>query len=317
MKSIGIDIGKTTFVTGFHTEKKSCVKTFQNDEVGYSKLINWINSFDLSKCHYCMESTGKYGVALARYLYDHQYAISIVNPFRIKHFAKSCMQRNKTDALDALTIAEFCQVHQPSLWSPLPENILKLQSLSNRLSQVEALKMQEINRLECETDEVILKSIRKMIEGCDKQIASLETSLQTLIENDHPLAQKARLMQSICGVGNKISWAMLLLLGQEGRFQSAKQLCAYIGINPSQRQSGTSLNQSSISRMGNAKFRKILYMPTLCAITHNPIIRKFYQRLVANGKPKMVAVIAAMKKLVFLIFGVVKNKIPFDPNYQK
>ena len=137
-----------------------------------------------------------------------------------------------------------------------------------------------------------------------------------LIANDESLASKASLLKTIKGVGNKTIYVVLSHLGDPEQFQSPKQFAAYIGINPGHKQSGTSLNQSALCKIGDPYIRKMLYMPTLSATQCNPLIKTFYQRLISNGKPKMVAVCAAMRKLVFIIFGVLKSGVPFDPSYQ-
>jgi hypothetical protein len=106
-----------------------------------------------------MESTGKYGFALADYLFNQGEKISIVNPFKIKHFAKSLMLRNKTDNIDAMLIAHYCQSHSPVLWSPKPAKIQRLRALLKRMAQLEAMQRQDKNRLELENNAGIIKSI--------------------------------------------------------------------------------------------------------------------------------------------------------------
>lgn len=183
------------------------------------------------------------------------------------------------------------------------------------MSQLEGIMRQEKNRLELENDPDIIKSIDTMLAHCKTEINAIETLMAELIAKDEILATKANLLKSIKGVGNKTIYLVLSHFGDPKQFQSAKQFAAYIGINPGHKQSGTSLDQSAISKIGDPYMRKMLYMPTLSAIQCNPLIKTFYQRLVDQGKPKMVAVCAAMRKLLFIIFGVLKNEIEFDANY--
>jgi len=317
MSFIGLDIAKLTFVACVRDDGKSITREFDNTEVGFANLQEWVTECGLSAPHYCMESTGKYGVALAEFLYASQEKVSVVNPFRIKHFAKSLMLRNKTDKVDAILIAQFCQTHSPKLWSPKPAKLQRLRALLKRLSQLGKMQQQDKCRLELESDPDIIKSINTMLVHFKSEITAIENMLEELIANDDVLASKATLLNSIKGVGNKTIYLVLSYLGDPNQFSSAKQFTAYMGINPGQKQSGTSLNQSSISKVGDPYIRRMLYMPTLSAIQCNPLIKEFYQRLLANGKPKMVAVCAAMRKLIFIIFGVLKNDMVFDPNYQK
>jgi len=315
MTYIGLDIAKLTFVVGIKQQDTYHVKEFDNQESGFAEMTKWIDDFDIRQAHYCMESTGKYGFALAAYLYKNKQTISVVNPFKIKHFGKSLMLRNKTDQVDAKLIAQFCEVHKPSAWTPKSQDIERLSSLTKRLLQLEKMLRQDKKRLELETQNEVIESINKLGEELQKQIDSIENLIAQTIANNDELVKNASLLKSINGVGNKTIYCVLSKLGHPKQFQSAKQFAAYIGINPEHKQSGTSLNKSSISKMGDRNLRKILYMPTLSAIQCNPLIKEFYQRLVANGKPKKLAVCAAMRKLLFIIFGVLKHETKFDINF--
>ena len=176
---------------------------------------------------------------------------------------------------------------------------------------------QDKKRLELETQIDVIESINTVGKTLQKQIKSVENLIGQTIANNDELVKNASLLKSINGVGNKTIYCVLSKLGDPKQFQSAKQFAAYMGINPEHKQSGTSLNKSSISKMGDRGLRKMLYMPTLSAIQCNPLIKEFYQRLVANGKPKKLAVCAAMRKLVFIIFGVLKHETEFDINFTK
>ena len=129
MSYVGLDIAKLTFIACVKQHDKSVTHEFDNTIKGFDALQKWVTTVSLTAPHYCMEATGKYGIALADFLYRQQEKVSVVNPFSIKHFAKSLMLRNKTDNVDAILIAQFCQTHSPSLWSPTPENIQHLKRL--------------------------------------------------------------------------------------------------------------------------------------------------------------------------------------------
>ena len=315
MSSIGIDIAKLTFVGAVKVGDDTTTHEFNNTTEGFADFHQWVATFGLTNTHYCMESTGKYGFALAEYLFTQNEKVSMVNPYKIKHFAKSLLLRNKTDKLDAGLIAHYCQVMQPTLWSPKPAKIQRLRALLKRMSQLESMMRQDKNRLELENDLDIIKSINMMLEHFKTEINTIENLIAELIANDVNLANKASLLKTIKGVGNKTLYLVLSHFGDPDQFESPKQFAAYMGINPAHNQSGTSLDQSSLSKVGDPYIRKMLYMPTLSATQCNPLIKAFYQRLVNNGKPKKLAVCAAMRKLIFIIFGVLKNQTEFDPNY--
>lgn len=118
MSYVGIDIAKLTFVAAVKIEGNAVTHNFDNTPNGFAKLHEWITDFGLSKPHYCMESTGKYGFSLAEYLFMQGEKISMVNSYKIKHFAKSLLLRNKTDKIDAVLIEHYCQAMLPSLWVP-------------------------------------------------------------------------------------------------------------------------------------------------------------------------------------------------------
>ena len=315
MGIVGLDIGKLTFVACLILDKKLVKQEFKNHDEGFHKLLEWVKNYDNASLHYCMESTGKYGYALAHYLYSQKEIISIVNPAKIKYFGKSFLLRNKTDKVDAELIAKFCQTRHPRSWKPKSANINRLSALLKRVNQLTLMKTQETNRLEAEENIEIIQYIESSISLFEKQMDQVQKAMKALIEADEELSLKSDWLKSIKGVGDRTIQLILANFSDIENFSHPKQLCAFMGINAEQRQSGSSLNSSSMSKMGNPYFRKMLYMPTLNAIVHNPIIKEFYQRLVSRGKPKKLAVCAAMRKLVFIIFGVLKNQCQFDPTY--
>jgi len=118
-------------------------------------------------------------------------------------------------------------------------------------------------------------------------------------------------------MGDKTAWAILAYMGDVSLFNNAKQISSYAGLNPSIEQSGSSINRSRLSKMGCARLRKSLYMPALVAVRYNPLMMALYDRLQARGKPKKVALVAVMRKLLVLAYGVLKSGKPFDINHQQ
>ena len=197
MNVVGLDIGKLTFVACFKHDTKMMKETFDNTLSGFRQLSERVKNSAIISPHYCMESTGKYGYALANYLYDQKEKISMVNPCAIKHFGKSLMLRNKTDGIDAELIAKFCEARQPNLWAPKPANISRLGDLLKRLEQLTTMKNQETNRLEAENNSELIDSIHTVIKTLDKQMEQLEALMKNLIEKDEELSAKADLLSSI------------------------------------------------------------------------------------------------------------------------
>ena len=260
-----------------------------------------------------MEATGGYEAKMAEYLYDNNFKVSVINPARIKGFSMSKLSRVKTDKADSELIARFCQVMQPDLWQPIPKHIQELQQWVRRLDTLIANKNQENNRLD-EASDVVAVNISAHIEFLDKQIKEVEELISNHIKGHRDLNDKSKLLDSIPGIGEKTIGVILAFLSIEN-FDSAKQVAAFVGLNPKPRQSGSSvLGVGRISKTGDADLRKAFYMPAVVSIRFNPIIKDFAKRLSNAGKAKMVVVIAAMRKLLHIIYGVLKNKMPFNEN---
>ena len=235
-----------------------------------------------------------------------------MNPLRIKRYAASKLQRNKTDREDAKVIADFCATQHPPLWTPPAAEVQELQALVRRLGSLIEDRTRETNRLKSgPVSERVCRSIETHLTFLDEQIAALETDIQEHIDHHPELRRQATLLESIPGIGAKTAARLLGEMPDVSLFDSAAQLSAYAGLSPRQEQSGTSVHKRSrLAKTGKRELRTALYMPALAALRFNPIIQTLAERLAARGKHKMVIVGAAMRKLLHLAYGV-----PFDPNY--
>lgn len=308
----GIDISKNSFDVAILVENKIKSKVYSNNNAGIKNFFTYISQHELQDCHFCMEATGIYGHKLANFLHGKGALVSVVNPARIKGFAATELARNKTDKADAKLIAKFCKLIEPVGWSPEPKHIQELQSLVRRLDDLLSVKNQEENRLEA-ASEIVKKDIEKMITFVDEQIKALRKKIKQHINNHPDLAEKQDLLNSIPGVGEATIAVVLAFLGDAGKFKNARQMAAFVGLNPKQRQSGSSIRgRSSLSKMGDSKLRKSLFLPAMVAKKYNPIIKAFCENLAKNGKEKMVILGAAMRKLIHIIFGVLKHNQPFN-----
>ena len=311
---LGIDIAKATFDVCLISQGKHFFRKFPNDEIGFKSLEGFLYKKEVSLLHACMEATSVYYLSLANFLNKIGFKVSVVNPFKIKGFAQSQLSRTKTDKSDAQLIAAYCQTFLPSEYKPVPEVNRELQELVQRLEALTAMKLSEKNRLSIASERLagfILESINQI----DRQIKQIEKILLEKINSEGTLIEQAQLLDSIPGVSNKTIGIILAYISHMN-FESSKKLAAYFGLNPRHKLSGTSVRGcSNISKMGNSRLRKTLYMPALVAMRHNPIIAAFCQRLESKGKPKKVVIVAAMRKLLDIIHGVLKNRRSFDPQY--
>lgn len=308
---IGIDVSKKKFDVALLIGDRFWTKSYENKQSGFESLHAWIQGKNISP-HLCMESTGIYSHALANFLFERQYTVSMVNPARIKGFGKSELIRNKTDEADAKLIARFCLAMKPNVWKPEPQWQTELKQWVHQRDSLVQLERMERNRLESAVPSV-QKAIKQHLRSIVAQIEQANEYIEALIRNQPELQRNAELLDSIPGLGKVSIAAILANIGQIDRFSSPKKLSAFIGLNPCQRQSGTSVRgRTKLSKIGNSQFRKSLYMPALVAIRYNPILKRFYQDLLKRGKAKMVAIGAVMRRLVHIVYGVLKHQTPFS-----
>lgn len=261
-----------------------------------------------------MEATGAYSLPLAEFMFKLDYAVSMVNPAKIKAFANSELSRAKTDKADAKLIARYAMTLQPPLWTPPPENIRTLQALTRRVEHLLEMSQMERNRLET-APPTIVESIKSVLTTLETELEATRKAIADHIDNDPDLKQRHDLLNTIPGIASATIPHLLTALSDHHGFTSAKQVVAFAGLAPSLRQSGQWTGKTHIAKNGDATLRKALYMPTLVAWQHNPPIRTFCQRLKANGKNGKAIVCAAMRKLIHLAFAILKSRQPFDPNY--
>jgi len=311
---VGIDISKKKFdACMFFPSGKALIQMFNNNSKGFSALLKWFDQKKVNPFCVAMEATGCYGEDLAHLLFNEGYKVLIINPAQIKYFGKSKLSRAKTDKKDALLIAEFASTH-PNLkpWVPLTASQEKLKNLYRHLDRLKADRAQLLNRLESNRDEDVKKLSTDQLQFVSNQIQELEGKIRTQIKFDPDLKKKADLLLTIPGVGEALCWGILAEIPDFERFMSAKQLAAFVRLNPSVCESGSSVrSRGGISKTGSSFLRKLFYLPGMSAMRCNPVIKKFADTLRANGKKGKVVVIACMRKLLHVIYGVMIKKQPF------
>ena len=310
---LGIDISKQHFDVALLAESgKRKNKKFNNADQGFAALLTWLEQQHAYDIHACMEATNVYGNRLAEYLFDKGIALSMVNPARIKGFAQSELLRTKTDKQDASLIARFCQAMKPRLWEPEPLAIRQLKALVKRLDMLVEMRQQEVNRLDV-ADDVVRADIQYHIQELDQRILKLKEEIKSHIDDDPSLKEQKELLLSIPGIGEKTLATLLAYFSSIGRFDNAKQLASFCGVAPRLRESGTSVKgRGAMSKIGSSHLRKSLFFPAMVALRYNPALKQLRDRLTEKGKPKMVIIGAAMRKLIHIIYGVLKHRTPFD-----
>lgn len=314
---VGIDVAKETLDVVLVQGEVSRHASFKNTPAGHKQLEQWIVKYQGGPVHICMEATGQYGEAVAEYLYERGYAVSVVNPVRIKAYAQSRLRRNKTDKLDAQLIAAFCLSENPPLWSPPPANVRQLQGLMRRLEDLQGMRQQELNRLQAgQLEAAVQADLEAHLRYLEERMRQLERAIAEHVEHDPSLKAMKQLLVSITGVGEKTAHLLICEIPFLRDYKHVNELVAFCGLNPRLRRSGTSINgKPRLSKVGSSRIRKGLYFPAIVAMKHNPILRAFAERLLKAGKAKMCVIGAVMRKLLHLVFGVLKTGLPFDPNY--
>lgn len=316
MKTVlGIDLAKKKFDVALLFNGKYKSKVFENNPTGFSSLLTWLAKNGVETVHACMEATGSCGEALARFIHESGHSVSVTNPAQIKAFGQSELLRTKNDKTDAKLIARFCEKMEPSPWQPPPAEVEYLRGLGRRRDALVSMRTQELNRLES-SNETVNTSVQTVIECLDKEIEQISKLIRGHISKHPGLKHKQDLLNTIPGVGPSTIEAILSEINAFEGFETIEQVVAYMGLSPKEHTSGTSVrSKSAICKIGNARLRKALYMPALSAIIHNPIVKALYERMKAKSKNGMVIACACMKKLVHLIYGVIKTNKPFDPAY--
>lgn len=322
MAIIGIDVSKEKVDCFWlkdaqrHTGKS---KVFKNTPGEFPALVGWVvaqTGEAAVQLHFVMEATGIYHEALAYALHAAGAKVSVVNPAWVRDYAKSLGVRTKTDRQDSVVLARLGAREPLRLWQPEPAEIRTLKALLARYEAVKLDHQRERNRLEkaeiTQVSEIVLESIHTLLAELKKEQDRLEKRIRQHIDQHPDLLRDRRLLESIPGIGPVVSALMLSVLRSRS-FHSAGQCAAFLGLVPVQHESGSSVHgPARLSKAGDATMRAKLYMAAVVAIQHNPDIKRHYQRLLKNGKSKMAALGAAMRKLVHICFGVLKHQTAYQ-----
>ncbi|MDL1872948.1 IS110 family transposase [Deltaproteobacteria bacterium PRO3] len=313
---LGIDVAKHKVdVVLLKEQNKLKHKAITQTPEGFAELQSWLLKQGVVQVHACLEATGSYSEDLAIFLQEQGHRVSVVNPARISAFAKSQLARNKTDKIDAELIARFCQTQNPELFIAPSPAIRELQVLVRHLDNLTESLQREKNRLEAAVkSKAVVQSIQTLIQVLKEEIRKTRKKIEDLFK-DHPDIRNDRdLLATIPGIGDLTASKLLAEIPNLKRYESVKQLVAFAGLNPRQYMSGSAVyKKAHISKTGSSRVRKMLFMPALVAKTKGEGFKAFEKQLLKNGKAKMVVVGAIMRKLLHIIYGVLKNNKPFDP----
>ena len=308
---IGIDVAKQYF--DLHILKTGKDQRMENSTDGIRKCVAVCNKIRPELI--VMEATGGYEMTLAVTLQTEGFAVAVVNPRRIRDFAKAAGQIAKTDRLDARIIAQFAATMEPVPTEQFSERMQKLKALVARRSQLVGVHTAESNRLEHADSKEIRRSIVAVLKFTEGQLKTINRQIAELIENMPRLRQRTEILNSVPGIGPTTANMLVTELPELGRL-NRRQIAALVGVAPMARDSGT-FRGRRMTGGGRKKIRSRLFMPTLVAVRHNPILRAYYNKLLSREKCKMVALVAVMRKLICILNTMTRNNQKWNPNLIK
>lgn len=303
----GIDVSKERLDLAFRPS--GTIRTVAYDAAGIRDLVSELQSLELAVV--VLESTGGLELPLAGALAAASLPVVVVNPRQVRDFAKATGRLAKTDALDAQVLAHFAEAVRPAV-RPLPDSgTQELHSLNARRTQVVEMLVAEKNRLG-RAKGAVAPRIRAHIEWLEQELRDLDWGLRDMLRRSPVWREQEDLLRSVPGVGPQLSVALLADLPELGTL-GRRQIAALAGVAPMNRDSGTMRGRRTVSG-GRGRVRAVLYMGALVASRHNPVIRSFYQRLLAAGKPKKLALTACMRKLLTILNSMVRSGQRWNPH---
>lgn len=306
--SVGIDVSKAQLDVEIRPSGEK--QSFANDKVGNKALVKWLAK--IAPTLIVLEATGGYERQVTRALVSADLPAVVVNPRQVRDFAKATGQLAKTDSIDAGVLAHFAEVIRPEL-RPLPDAVtLELRALTSRRRHLLEMIAAENNRLEM-TSQAVRKSINAHVGYLEQALERINQELDRAIEQSPIWKENEDLLRSAKGIGPVTSRTLLAELPELGTLDR-KQIAALVGVAPFNRDSGSLKGRRSIWG-GRAPVRGALYMATLVATRRNPVIRDFYNRLIAKGKLFKVALVACMRKLLTILNSMIKHKTRWSNSF--
>ena len=302
---VGVDVSKRRLDVALLPTGESFVVA--NDEEGLEELLGRLE--DLHPILVVLEASGGLERPVAAALAAAGIAVAVLNPRQTRDFARATGKLAKTDALDAKVLARFAEAVRPAPRTLPDAEAREFQAILARRRQLIQMMTAEKNRLGAASSKAVAKRIEAHIRWLEKELSRTDRDLDKAIENSPTFKENEALLKSVPGVGPVLCRTILAELPEVGSL-APRELSALVGVAPLNRDSGTMRGRRSVWG-GRARVREALYMGALIASRHNPIIRAFYERLVASGKPKKVALVACMRKLLVILNAVMRDRTPW------
>lgn len=313
IKYFGIDISHLVFDV---TDSDGNYHQFKNSATGFKKFVKLLEL----NSHCVMEATGYYHCQLAYHLLESGIKVSVENPLAVKRFIQMKLSKVKTDKSDSKLICEYAQQVELKPWKGSSKIEMECLQISRSLSVYTKQSTMIKNKLHGEAvlgepGKSVVRSLKRILKHLEKEMKTLEERLLLLVRDSHQ--DLLTRLETIPGIGRKTAIMLVVLTGGFERFYSGSELCSYAGLTPIIRQSGSSVNaRSRISKMGNQKLRNLLFMCSFNACRYNKACRELYERIVAKGKSKKLALIAVCNKLLKQAFAIAKSGLVYEDTYR-
>jgi len=304
--NVGVDTGKNQL--DIYIRPLDIYFTVSNDEKGINKAIKEIKKYNPTRI--VIEATGRLEQAFIIVCANEKLPFVVANPVRIKKFAGSVGQLAKTDKLDAKLIAYYSEAIKPELSTLKPETLRKMSDLLSRRCQLMEMRTMEKNRLQI-LPKSLESTINPMLTVINNQLTKIDNKMVKLIEQCDEYQIKNDIIQSVPGVGNVVAFSLLSNMPELG-YITNKEAAALVGVAPINRESGSFKGKRMI-RGGRHQIRTAMFMSMMSAMQCNPVFKATYQRLVAAGKPKKIAIIACVRKMVVILNSMVRDGVYWDP----
>lgn len=305
---VGLDVAKTNVVVA--VRPSGAQWTGATDAAGLAALVDWLRPQRPTLL--VLEATGGYEAPLVAALTLAALPVVVVNPRQVRAFARALGRLAKTDTLDAAVLAHFAEAVHPTPRPLANAATVELQALVERRRQLVSLRTAETQRLQQSQVPAVQQRIQRHLDWLRDDLAALDEELRQRIEASPLWRAQEDLLTSVPGIGPTTACVLLADLPELGHL-SQRQLAALVGVAPLNRDSGSSLHGTRTIWGGRAQMRASLYMPTLVAVRYNPVLRAFYQRLLAAGKPRKVALVACLHKLLTLLNALLKHQTRWQP----
>lgn len=321
---IGIDLGKTTFfaaIAGGEDRpaqwRSLPAREFANDEEGVAAFVAWAQE----ACEHapsegiCVESTGRLAFALMEALAGRIAPVSIINPRNAKNYRDALAMREKTDHVDACVLAFYGAHMQPKPTQLRADSQRALRELNRHFSRLSMLRVATREQWKDSPSAVVRESLARTEAHLKSELKSIQKQMEEIIDGDTAMSADAERMTTIKGIGKRTVHVVLAELG-DLRAYTRDELIGYVGLFPKRYESGTSVrHRPRMAKQGGSRVRKVLYLCAMSARTHNPQMRAFFERLLQEGKPRLVALGALMRKLLLLARTLLVNEMDYDPKF--